>query len=157
MTEASLGEGRIMGIDFGERRTGVALSDPSGSLASPLDTLARRPGKRPPLKALEEIGRTHEVVRIVVGLPLGLGGKETSWCAQVRRAADALGRRLETPVEYVDERFSSVRAERAVREIGLPKRVREKKGRVDRAAAALILQSWLDTRKRATREQGGAS
>ena len=145
-----------MGIDFGERRTGVALSDPTGSLASPLDTLARRPGKRPPLKALEELARTHEVVRIVVGLPLALGGEETSWCAQVREAADELGRRLETPVEYVDERFSSVRAERVVRTIGLPKRVREKKGRVDRAAAALILQSWLDAHKRETREQGGA-
>ena len=157
MTGASPGEGRIMGIDFGERRTGVALSDPTGSLASPLDTLVRRPGKRPPLKALEELARTHEVVHIVVGLPLDLEGEETSWCAQVRKAADELGRRLDTPVEYVDERFSSVRAVRAVRDIGLPKRVREEKGRVDRAAAALILQSWLDERTRATREQGGAS
>ena len=146
-----------MGIDFGERRTGVALSDPTGSLASPLDTLEHRPGKRPPLKALEALARTHEVVRIVVGLPLDLGGEETSWCAQVRTAADELGRRLGTPVEYVDERFSSVRAERAVREIGLPKRVREKKGRVDQAAAALILQSWLDARKRETRDHGGVS
>ena len=144
-----------MGIDFGERRTGVALSDPTGSLASPLDTLTRRPGKRPPLKALETLARTHEVVRIVVGLPLDLGGEETSWCAQVRKATDELGRRLGTPVEYVDERFSSVRAGRALRSIGLPKSVRERKDRVDRAAAALILQFWLDARKRETREQGG--
>jgi putative Holliday junction resolvase len=143
-----------MGIDFGERRTGVALSDPTWSLATPLDTLTRRPGKRPPIRALEELARTHEVVRIVVGLPLDLRGEETLWCAQVREAADKLGRRLETPVEYVDERFSSVRAEQAVRTIGLPKRVREQKGRVDRAAAALILQSWLDARKRASLEQG---
>jgi putative Holliday junction resolvase len=146
-----------MGIDFGERRTGLALSDPTGFLASPLDTLVRRSGKRPPLKALEEIARTYEVVRIVVGLPLDLGGEETSWCAQVRKAGDELGRRLATPVEYVDERFSSVQAERAVRAIGLPKRVREQKGRVDRAAAAIILQSWLDARKRETQGQDGAS
>ena len=145
-----------MGIDFGERRTGVAMSDPTWSLASPLDTLTSRPGKRPPIRALEELARTHGVVRIVAGLPLDLGGEETSWCAQVREAADELGRRLETPVEYVDERFSSVRAEQAVRTIGLPKRVREQKGRVDRAAAAIILQSWLDARKRETLEQGGS-
>ena len=157
MTGVSPREGRIMGIDFGERRTGVALSDPTWSLASPLDTLTRRPGKRPPLKALEALARTHDVVRIVVGLPLDLGGEETSWCAQVREAADKLGRRLETPVEYIDERFSSIRAMRAVREIGLPKRVRERKGRVDRAAAALILQSWLDARKRETRDHGDVS
>ena len=111
--------------------------------------------ERPPLKALETLARTHEVVRIVVGLPLDLGGEETSWCAQVRKAADELGRRLGTPVEYVDERFSSVRAGRALRSIGLPKSVRERKGRVDRAAAALILQFWLDAQKRETREQGG--
>jgi putative Holliday junction resolvase len=157
VTGASPGEGRILGIDFGERRTGVALSDPTGFLASPFDTITRRPGKRPPLKALEEIGRAHEVVRIVVGLPLDLGGRETPWCAQVRKAADELGRRLETPVEYVDERFSSVRAERAVRAIGLPKRAREEKGRVDRAAAAVILQSWLDARHSKTQEHGGTS
>ena len=146
-----------MGIDFGERRTGVALSDPTGSLASPLDTLTRRPGKRPPLKALEALAHTHQVIRIVVGLPLELGGEENAWCAQVRKAGDELGRRLGIPVEYVDERFSSVRATQAVRSIGLPKRAREEKGRVDRAAAALILQSWLDARQSETREHGGAS
>jgi len=157
VTGDSPGEGRIMGIDFGERRTGVALSDPTGSLASPLDTLERRPGKRPPLKALEALARTHDVVSIVVGLPLDLRGEETPWCNQVRKAADELGRRLGIPVEYIDERFSSIRATRAVREIGLPKRVRERKGRVDRAAAALILQSWLDARKRETRDHGDIS
>ena len=136
-----------MGIDFGERRTGIALSDPTGTLASPLETLERRPGKRPPLKALEEIAREHEVVHLVIGLPLDLKGEETAWCAEVRRAGDELGRRLGTPVDYLDERFSSVRAGRAVREIGLPKGEREKKDRVDRAAAALILQAWLDRKK----------
>ena len=146
-----------MGIDFGERRTGIALSDPTGTLATPLETLERRAGKRPPLKALEALARKHEVNRIVVGLPLDLRGKENSWCHQVRRAADELGRRLGTPVEYIDERLSSVRARRAVREIGLQKGARESKGRVDRAAAALILQAWLDARKREARDHGDAS
>ncbi len=138
-----------MGIDFGERRTGVALSDATATLATPLETIERRPGKRPPLKALEEIARAHEVVRIVVGLPIDLKGEETDWCREVRRAGDELGSRISAPVEYLDERFSSVRAGRAVREIGLPKGEREKKDRVDRAAAAIILQAWLDRRKAA--------
>ncbi len=135
---------RVLGIDFGERRIGLALSDPTGTLARPLETVLRRAGKRPPLRRLEEIGRAHGVERLVVGLPLGLDGNETDWCGEVRAMGDTLATRMEIPVEYVDERFTSVRAERAVRSIGLPKRRREEKGRVDAAAAALILQGWLD-------------
>ena len=135
---------RVLGIDFGERRIGLALSDPTGTLARPLETVLRRAGKRPPLRRLEEIGRAHGVERLVVGLPLGLDGNETDWCGEVRAMGDTLATRIEIPVEYVDERFTSVRAERAVRSIGLPKRRREEKGRVDAAAAALILQGWLD-------------
>lgn len=133
-----------MGVDFGERRIGVALSDPTLTLASPIGTLRRRSGKRPPWKALEALAREHGVARVVMGLPLGLDGEETPWCADVRRAGDDLGRRLGVPVEYVDERFTSVRAERAIRGSGLPRRERERKERVDAGAAALILQRWLD-------------
>lgn len=133
-----------MGIDYGERRIGVALSDPTGTLASPLDTVVRRRGKRPPLRRLEEIARTHGVEGVVVGLPLTLGGEEDGWCAEVRQVGDELGRRLDLPVHYVDERMTSVRAERAVRSIGLPRHAREQKERIDAAAAALILQSFLD-------------
>jgi putative Holliday junction resolvase len=138
-----------MGIDFGERRIGVALSDPTATLASPLDTLVRRAGKRVPLKALEELARAHEVEGLVVGLPLNLKGEEDEWCRAVRASADELGRRLGVPVDYVDERFTSVAAERVVRGSGLNRTRREQKGRVDRAAAALILQRWLDARARA--------
>ena len=137
-----------MGVDFGERRTGVALSDPTGTLASPLETLERRAGQRLPLKALEEIARAHEVGTLVVGIPLDLRGEETEWTRRVRAAGDELARRLAIPVEFVDERFTSVQAERAVRTAGLPRRERERKERVDRAAAALILQGWLDRRSR---------
>ncbi len=133
-----------MGIDYGERRIGVALSDPTGTLASPLDTVVRRRGKRPPLRRLEEIARTHGVEGVVVGLPLTLEGEEDGWCAEVRQVGDELGRRLDLPVHYVDERMTSVRAERAVRSIGLPRHAREQKERIDAAAAALILQSFLD-------------
>ena len=133
-----------MGIDFGERRVGVAVSDPTGTLATPVDTLIRRRGKRPPLKRLEELARAHGVGTLVMGLPLDLEGNETPWCAEIREVGDALGSRLDLPVHYVDERFTSVQAEEVVRSIGLKKRDREEKARVDAAAAALILQRWLD-------------
>lgn len=137
-----------MGIDFGERRIGVALSDPTATLASPLETLVRRPGKRPPLKALEELARAHAVERLVVGLPLDLRGEEDEWCRAVRASAEELARRLGVPVDYVDERFTSVEAQRAVRGSGLSRTERGRKERVDRAAAAIILQRWLDRRSR---------
>lgn len=135
---------RALGIDFGERRIGLALSDPTGTLASPLETVQRRPGKRPPLMRLEEVARAHDVEALVVGLPLDLQGRETEWCAEVRVMGDALAGRLGLPVVYVDERMTSVRAERALRAQDQPRHRREEKGRVDAAAAALILQAWLD-------------
>ncbi|MHB1192624.1 MAG: Holliday junction resolvase RuvX [Longimicrobiales bacterium] len=135
---------RVLGLDMGERRIGVALSDPTGTIASPLETLQRRVGKRPPLTRLEALARAHAVERLVVGLPLDLRGTETPWCREVRSVGDELARRLGLPVSYVDERFTSVRAEKAVRALGLRKSQREEKGRVDAAAAALVLQAWLD-------------
>jgi len=135
---------RVLGIDFGERRIGLALSDPTGTIAQPLETILRRPGKRAPLRRLEEICRGHGVEHLVVGLPLDPGGNETPWCGEVRAMGDELAGRIDVPVDYVDERYTSKLAERAVRSIGLPKRRREEKGRVDAAAAALILQGWLD-------------
>ncbi len=135
---------RVLGIDFGQRRIGLAVSDPTGTIAVPLDTVTRRAGKRPPLARMEEVARTHEVGHLVVGLPLALDGSETPWCAEVRDAGDRLAARLAVGVDYMDERFTSVRAERAIRSIGLPKKERERKGRIDAAAAVLILQAWLD-------------
>lgn len=138
---------RVLGIDFGERRVGLAVSDPTGTIATPLSTLKRRRGKRPPLRALEEVAREHDVEAVVMGLPLDLSGEETEWTVHVRDVAEKLGRRLEVPVHFMDERMTSVRAERAVRKLGLPKAERERKERVDRAAAVLILQTWLDRRE----------
>lgn len=122
----------------------MAISDPTNTLATPLETLRRRPGKRPPIARMAEIAREHDVGRVVVGLPLSLDGTENAWCTEVRSMADKLGQRLAAPVAFVDERLTSVRAERAVRAVGLPKRQRERKDRVDAAAAQLILQAWLD-------------
>ncbi len=139
---------RALGIDFGERRIGVAVSDPTGAIAQPLPTLRRRAGKRMPLGALEQLAEAYGVQMIVVGLPLAPSGDDTDWTRTVREAAERLRERAGLPVQLVDERYTSARAERAVRSLGLPKRKREQKGRVDAAAAVLILQSWLDAQSR---------
>ncbi|TVP58722.1 MAG: Holliday junction resolvase RuvX [Gemmatimonadales bacterium] len=138
---------RVMGVDYGEVRVGLAMSDETRTLASPLPTLRRRRGKRAPLKALQELGEEHGVSAVVFGLPLELSGEESDWTREVRSVGEALAARLEVPVHFVDERMTSVRAERAVRSIGLPKGKREEKERIDAAAAVLILQGWLDHRE----------
>lgn len=135
---------RVLGVDFGERRVGLAVSDPTGTLASPVDTLLRRRGKRPPLKAICEVAEAHEVEKIVVGLPLTPAGEENAWCLEVRRVGDALAERTGLPVVFVDERFSSREAERRIRSSGLSRGRREEKDRVDAGAAAVILQAYLD-------------
>lgn len=138
---------KALGVDFGARRIGLAISDETGTLASPVTVLRRRKGKRPPLKAMAEFARSHGVEVLVFGLPLELSGSESDWSREVRRVARSLGDRLGLPVHMMDERMSSVRAERAVRTSGLPRGKREEKERVDAAAAAIILQDWLDRRR----------
>ena len=120
------------------------MSDPTNTLAMPLETLKRRAGKRPPIKQMAEIGARHQVGQVVMGLPVSLDGTEGEWCAEVRAVGEKLAARLDVPVAFVDERMTSVRAERAVRSSGLSKSAREEKGRIDAAAAQLILQAWLD-------------
>ena len=139
---------RALGIDFGERRIGLALSDPTGTIASPLPTLKRRAGKRPPLAAIEAMVRENDVEALVLGLPLTLKGDDSDWTRTVREVGEALAKRTGLPVHLVDERFTSVIAERAVRSIGLPRGKREQKERIDAAAAVLILQAWLNGRSR---------
>ena len=135
---------RVLGVDFGKKRIGLAVSDPTNTLATPLQTLVRRVGRRPPLARIAEIGASYDVGQVVVGLPLSLDGEENDWCAEVRSVGRRLADRLDADVAFVDERMTSVRAERAVRSSGLPKGERERKDRVDTAAAQLILPSWLD-------------
>lgn len=135
---------RALGVDFGTKRIGLAVSDPTNTLATPLETLVRRTGKRVPLAKMVEIADRHDVAQVVVGLPLGLDGIENEWCAEVRTLGARLAERLSAPVAFVDERLTSVRAERAIRSIGLPRGERQRKDRVDAAAAQLILQAWLD-------------
>ena len=139
---------RVLGIDFGERRVGLALSDPSATIAQPLPTITRRMGKRPPIAAITEIIQQQEVAEVVVGLPLNLSGDETDWTRTVREFGNKLQERAGVPVEFLDERLTSVQAERAVRGSGLKRSDREQKHRIDAAAAVLLLQTYLDRRTR---------
>lgn len=141
--------GRTMALDYGERRIGIAVSDPTRTIASPLVTVQRRVGKRPPWSEITRLIEEQEVDEAVVGLPLDLAGEEGAWAAEVRAFGDDLARRTGLPVHWIDERMSSVRAERAVRGMGLKRSQREEKGRIDSTAAALILETFLTHRRRA--------
>ena len=136
--------GCALGLDYGRRRIGIAVSDPGCVLATPLTTLARRAGKRPPIARLLEIAEQHMVRLVVVGLPLDLAGRETEWTAEVRSFGERLAKRGGISVVFQDERYSSAEAEARIRSAGLPRRKREDKSRIDAAAAAIILQDWLD-------------
>lgn len=132
-----------MAVDYGVRRLGIALSDPTRIIASPHATLVRRAGKRPPWTDLMRLIEENDVSEVVIGLPLDLEGEEGDWAAEVREFGNSLAGRCRLPIHWVDERMTSVQAERAVRGSGLKKKQREEKGRVDAAAAALILQAYL--------------
>ena len=139
---------RILAVDYGERRIGLAMSDPSRTIAQPLPTLQRKRGKRPPIQAILDLIRDNDVGALVVGLPLTLAGADSDWTREVRDFGARLAARAAMPVTFVDERQSSVAAERAVRSLGLPKHERERKERIDAAAAVLILQFHLNMLRR---------
>ncbi|MGH7443584.1 MAG: Holliday junction resolvase RuvX [Longimicrobiales bacterium] len=139
---------RILAVDYGERRVGLALSDPTRMIASPLPTILRKRGKRAPVQQIADLAAANEVTAFVVGLPLTLEGTESDWTQEVRAFGEKLAARAGLPVTFIDERLTSVAAERAVRSLGLPKRERERKDRIDAAAAVLILQIHLDALRR---------
>lgn len=134
---------RVLGVDPGRKRVGLALSDDAdGRIALPLTTLERPPDDREAASKVRGLLGDVELVRVVVGLPLRLDGTEGEAARRARRFGDALAHALEVPVSYVDERLTSVQAERALGEAGVRGRARRRV--VDQAAATLILQSWLD-------------
>ena len=137
--------GRILGVDWGELRIGLALSDETQTLASPLETLVRRRGKRFPMARLLELVASHGPVGVVVGLPLTPEGDEGPSAVESRTLAASVGRRTELPVELWDERLSTARALRLVRE--QDGTTRGRKAEVDALAAAVLLQGFLDRRR----------
>jgi putative Holliday junction resolvase len=135
---------RVLGLDYGERRIGIAVSDPTRTIAQPLPTILRRRGRRPPYVKIMEAVSEWAVQSIVIGLPVEISGEEGQPAADVRAFGEALGQRSDLPIEYWDERFRSVRAEREIARLGLSAKARRQKERVDAMAAMLILQSYLD-------------
>ena len=135
-------------MDWGEVRIGLALSDESQTLATPLETLQRRAGKRFPIPRFLELAAQHQPVGLVVGLPLTLEGQEEESASAAREMAATLERRSGLPVEFWDERMSTARALGAIREQGGSSRGR--RADVDALAAAVLLQHFLDARRNRT-------
>ena len=134
--------GRILGIDFGERRVGLAVSDPTGRIAQGLDTL-ETDSPTETLVALEELVVRYEVRRIVVGLPMNMDGTEGDITASVRKFVENIEDRVGCDVITWDERLTSAAAQRAMADMG--RTVKGRKSEIDRIAATIILQGYLDS------------
>ena len=133
---------RLLGLDIGGKRIGVAISDELGSIASPLVTLNASGDVAAELRTL--VGR-YSIARIVVGLPIGLSGREGPQAQEVRRVAEALAAAVGVPVVYYDERLSSAIAEQSLIRQGT--RREKRKQHIDAMAAAVILQGYLDAER----------
>jgi len=137
-------QGRVLGIDAGDRRVGVALSDESRLLASPLTVLDRGNGLAPVLDALAALSVREGVVKVVVGLPLNVDGSRGRQARRAQDFARVASRVLALPIEMWDERLSTQQAEEILRAQGRNLRRIRQRGEVDAVAAAVILQDYLD-------------
>jgi putative Holliday junction resolvase len=124
-------EGRVVALDYGSARCGVAVSDPTGTLATPLDAVVR-PNTRKGFNRLLAAIRAHDPARVLVGLPLSLSGGDSAQTAEAREFAERLGTALGLPVELYDERFTTTLAQR-----------RPGTAAEDSRAAAVLLEEWL--------------
>ncbi len=133
--------GRVLGLDLGDVRIGVAISDPKRRLALPLGTVqvGRPPGE---MRAIADLVREHDVALVVIGEPVSLDGLRRDRAMHAANFAEALGAILTVPVALHDERLSTVEAERSLRDAGIDGRRR--RSVIDAAAAQVILQAWLD-------------
>lgn len=136
------GLARFMGVDYGEKRVGLALADTIGMIASPIGFIARRAGKRAPIAEIVRRAEEHEAKGFVFGLPLDGNGSETEWTAEVRRVGNEVSKRTGLPVRFVDERYTTSASLRTIRQ--MDGSTRGRKGDVDAMAAALVLQSALN-------------
>jgi putative Holliday junction resolvase len=124
---------RVLALDYGSARCGCALSDPTGTLATPIEHI-ERPGTRKGLARVADLVREREVGRVVVGLPLGLSGDDTDQTRETREWADKLAERVRpVPVELFDERFTTSIASRSG----------DTRTSEDSRAAAVLLEDWL--------------
>lgn len=139
-----------LGVDVGRARVGIARSDPHGMLATPVETLARR---EQPVAGIQRLVDEHEVIEVIVGLPLSLSGGETASTDDSRAVAEQLAAALGVPVRLVDERLTTVIAARGLREAG--RTAKNSRSVVDQAAAVILLQHALDL-ERSTGNPPGA-
>jgi putative Holliday junction resolvase len=136
---------RILGLDPGVKRIGVAISDPSGVVAQSLGFLEKTRGKGWAIE-VERLVTQRDVGEVVVGLPVNMDGTEGPSAEGARRLVEVLKNRLKVPVRMWDERLTTVAAQRVFREAGV--KMHRAKKRIDGVAAALILQGYLDSRAR---------
>ncbi len=136
---------RVLGLDVGDRRVGVAVSDPAGIIASPLVQFQPK-GRRDLVAQVRRLVAEHGAGRVVVGLPLLLDGRRGAQARRVEGVVRALAEALEVPVETWDERFSTAAAEEVLDRTGR-RRGRERRARRDMVAAAVILQAYLDAHR----------
>ena len=140
---------RLLALDVGERRIGVAISDPTGTVARPLTAIARA-SRHADFEAVAQLVNDYQVARVIVGLPLSLNGSEGPQARQTRRYAERLAQTLAVPIELWDERYSTVTATEVLK--GKSKRSRRAgrrqgqtvRGMVAATAAAVFLQTYLD-------------
>ncbi len=132
---------RLLAVDWGDKRIGLAVCDELGMLASPAGTITRREGKRPPIAELMRQADAFTVTGYIFGLPIDPAGNETPRCAEVRAIAEKLAARQPLPIRLVDERFTTAAALRSIREQGGSTRGR--KDDVDALAAAFLLEGFL--------------
>ncbi|MDG4669014.1 Holliday junction resolvase RuvX [Mycobacterium sp. 236(2023)] len=147
------GRGRRLGVDVGTVRIGVAVSDPDGILATPVETVQRDKRSGRHVKRLAALVAEYEAVEVVVGLPRTLADRAGSSAQDAGEVAELLANRIApVPVRLTDERFTTVTAQRALREAGV--RARGQRSVIDQAAAVGILQNWLDQRRAALPAHG---
>jgi putative Holliday junction resolvase len=140
MPEAAVAGGRVLGLDLGQARIGVAVSDPERRIAVPVGTV--RTGAPQDVKAIAALVREHDAATIVVGHPLSLSGRPTEASTQAETFAGTLEAALGVPVVLQDERLSTVQAERELGAAGV--KGPSRRAVVDQTAATIILQAWLD-------------
>ncbi len=132
---------RVLGIDYGQARVGLAMSDPEGRMVFPRPAI-KKTTRDALFAALVSLVEAENVEAVVVGLPLTLDGGDSLTTRQARNFAESLARRINAPVHLMDERLSSAEAEEQLKEAGLCSR--KMKSRLDSQAATLILESWLN-------------
>lgn len=137
--------GRIMALDVGDVRIGIAVSDPMGIIANPLETYTRRGDVKHDAQYIVDLAKSKEVSLFISGLPLGLNGNENDQTRKTREFIDVLTDITDIPVKYLDERFTTLSAERTLIQGNVRREDRKKV--IDKVAATIILQNYLDSKR----------